>query len=252
MGTKRPTFSLQGRPLLEIGGNTFEPASIALHAPPAPRPVHLRVGGSDMSVFHQVFGRLDYAMELPRTPKHIVDLGANIGLAAAYFAGRFPTAEIVCVEPDEGNFRMLQTNIEGYGRISALHAAVWPEPGVLQIVDSTDEGAPLKSWSIQVRPVQAGGEGPGAGRHIPALTIPDIMERAGFPRIDLLKVDVEGSELELFSRQADAWIERVDMLVIETHDKIKPGCEAAVESAVAGRGFRRSRSGENIVFVRDC
>jgi FkbM family methyltransferase len=249
---RRRPFHLapKGPHLFAIGGRTFAAEEISLRAPPAPHPVRLRLSGSDAPTFGQVFTNLEYAIDLPREPAYIMDLGANIGLATVYFAGRFPSARIACVEPDAENFRMLKANVAPYDGVRPFHAAVWPDRGALEIVDTKEGGAPLKSWAIRVRPIQDKDPGRAAGGQIPAMTIPDIMEQAGFPRIDLLKVDIEGAELELFSRNTESWIDFVDALVIETHDRLKPGCTEAVESVMGPRGFVRLQSGENLVFLR--
>ena len=248
---RRPPLNLplSGMQRFAVGGVPFEPESISLKAAPAPRPVRLRAGSSDIPTFLQVFARQEYAIELPIPPAYILDLGANIGLAAAYLSGRFPDARIVSVEPDDDNYRMLLANTEGYDQVTAVHAAVWSDPGVVEIVDTTDGGAPMKSWGFRTVPVGQAPRAPGRGvRQIRAMTIPEIVREAGFPRIDLLKVDIEGAELELFSQGDLSWIGLVQQAVVETHDRFRPGSTAAVRAALAG--FEETRAGENLVFVR--
>jgi hypothetical protein len=43
-----------------------------------------------------------------------------------------------------------------------------------------------------------------------------ILEKAGFDRIDLLKVDIEGAEVRLFSGELE-WLHRVGAIAIEFH-----------------------------------
>jgi hypothetical protein len=45
------------------------------------------------------------------------------------------------------------------------------------------------------------------------------------------------------------WIDRVGMLMVELHDRFRAGCEASLKRAVAGRGFKESRSGEYVVMT---
>ena len=56
--------------------------------------------------------------------------------------------------------------------------------------------------------------------------------------------------LELFSRNTSKWLPSVRYLVVETHDRFRPGSTAAVQGALAGQGFEQRRSGENLVFIR--
>ena len=73
------------------------------------------------------------------------------------------------------------------------------------------------------------------------------MQRLTIPFIDLLKVDIEGAEKEVFG--TCDWIGSVRCLVIELHDRFKPGCREAVSSAT--RGFSKFESGETTLFLRE-
>jgi hypothetical protein len=81
---------------------------------------------------------------------------------------------------------------------------------------------------------------------IPAITITDALSYINEERIDLLKLDIEGSELELFTRHSEQWLNRVRMIAIELHDRFRPGCSEAFYSALHGRKFIQEISGENI------
>lgn len=61
----------------------------------------LRKNTTDYDTFEQVFLQQQYAIRIPFVPQFIIDGGANIGLASAYFAHRFPAATIIAVEPDK-------------------------------------------------------------------------------------------------------------------------------------------------------
>ncbi|QKT03354.1 FkbM family methyltransferase [Ectothiorhodospiraceae bacterium 2226] len=54
----------------------------------------------------------------------ILDTGANIGTSALYFAQRYPRARLA-VEPEDGNFALLETNTRHLPNVTALKAAVW-------------------------------------------------------------------------------------------------------------------------------
>ena len=92
----------------------------------------------------------------------------------------------------------------------------------------------------------------GDGGVVRAVTVKELLEHAGASRVDLVKIDIEGSELELFSENTD-WVASVGMLVLELHDRFRPGCREALDRALARSGvhFRESHRGEDVVFVRD-
>lgn len=77
----------------------------------------------------------------------------------------------------------------------------------------------------------------------------DVLREYHLDTIDLLKVDIEGSEKELFAA-ADSWIGQVDAICLELHDRFKPGCSRAFYQAVGD--FRTEfRLGEDVLVLRD-
>src|SRR5215204_1499492 len=101
------------------------------------------------------------------------------------------------------------------------------------------------TWSFRVQERRDG-----IHESIPAFSMPTLMTMYKFQRIDLLKMDIEGAEADVLA-SADEWIDRVDTLVVELHDRHHPGCSAALERAIAGRGFTRRTSGENVILTRE-
>lgn len=151
----------------------------------------------------------------------IVDCGANIGLTVRYLKAVYPQARIIAIEPDDDNFAMLQRNTEGMPGIDCIKAGVWPTSGFLNL---RQEGLGPSGF----RTIAGDGDST-----LKAMSIPDIMEKAGIDRISLLKIDIEGSEFELFSATDVSWIERVDAISIELHDSWRPGCGDAFFKAIA-------------------
>jgi hypothetical protein len=58
---------------------------------------------------------------------------------------------------------------------------------------------------------------------------------------ELQKIDIEESELQLFSRNTESWLPRIRNLCIELHG---PECEAIVFRALADYSYDLSRTGE--------
>jgi FkbM family methyltransferase len=176
-------------------------------------PVALRAGSSDFDVFDQIFVRDEFrCVSNIQAPKLIIDLGANVGYASAYFLSAFPTCSIVAVEPDPGNFLALKRNLAPYGnRVKAFQAAVWPRNDDLQI----DEASIVDGdeWAIKIKPATSD-----CVRKVTAMTVPQLIEESGFDRVSLMKIDIEGAEINLFSANTE-WLDKVDNIVIELHNK---------------------------------
>lgn len=187
-------------------------------------PLTIRPGTSDILVFNEIFVNYEYEWGLRGVPEVIVDVGGYIGLSAAFFATKYPDATIIAVEPDDENFSLLKINTAHFPNVHAVQAAVWRDNGMLSL---TDPG--LGAWGLQVTDVD---DVKLAGQKlIPAITIDEIIKKFDLDRIDLLKVDVEGSETEIFAT-ADSWISSVDAICIELHDRFKVGCSRSFFSAV--------------------
>src|SRR5574337_2146831 len=119
---------------------------ISYKIPGIKHPVHMRAKTSDEYTFRQIFLNKEYEFSYDGAPKSIIDAGANIGLAAIYFANRYPDCRIICLEPESTNFTLLETNINRYPNITGLKAGLWSKKTYLKI---KDEG--LGNWGFTVQ-----------------------------------------------------------------------------------------------------
>lgn len=198
-----------------------------------------RAGTSDAVTFDEVFLEKEYNIPFENLdPTHILDLGANVGYTSAYFAARWPRARILAIEPSRQNFSILQRNARPWGGIVALQAAAWSQPTTLQIANPDDDANAYRMHE---------GGGALSCDSVQAHTIPELMKILGCQRLGLLKMDVEGAEAEIFRQGAD-WLDRVDVMVIELHDRLVPGCAMALNTALAGRHYRQEILGSNLAL----
>jgi FkbM family methyltransferase len=210
--------------------------------------VLLRLGSSDISVFNGIFRWNEYGWDLEKKPQTVVDGGAYIGLSAIYFTMRYPGVRIIAVEASERNYELLVRNTADFPNIEPVHAALWPQAGSLVL---TDPGTGL--WGLQVKEAAGtGDDAPGTvdepADSVRAITIGDIIRDYGLDRIDLLKVDIEGAEKELFS-EPGPWLSQVDAICIELHDWFKVGCTRTFFAAVSDFDVEAWR-GENVLVAR--
>ncbi|HEX4486934.1 MAG TPA: FkbM family methyltransferase [Terriglobales bacterium] len=212
------------------------PEEVRVHPPGLKHPIFLRVRTSDVLVYNFVLLSKEYHVELPKkVPLTIVDAGANIGLTAIYFATQYPHARIIAIEPENSNYLTMLRNIAPYPNIVPIQAALWRVDGTVSLglpnSDSRDK------WAFSVTSSE------GRSR---AVTIPTLLSEFGIEKVDLLKIDIEGAEKEVF--EECGWIDRIETIAIETHDRIKPGCTATVEKVT--HGFDRWERGELTFYAR--
>jgi FkbM family methyltransferase len=147
-------------------------------------------GAREMYCRRVYFARPGFA---PRPGDRVVDLGANLGLFTVLAAKA--GAGVIAVEAQRGFGPLIaehcRLNAVG-SSVQVLHAIVGGTTGV----------------------IRADGGGHGAGS-VPTVTVGEVIDRAGFDRVDLMKIDVEGAEFDLIDE--DGWLERVDRLVLEVH-----------------------------------
>ena len=206
-------------------------------------PFYLRFGTTDVLAYDQVFLEQEYDFETRSPPRTIVDAGANIGLAAIYFANRYPDAKIISIEPEEGNFKALQRNVAPYPNIVPLHAALWDKNEEISLVDPG-----LGEWGFMT---EGGGNGQSRSKVrslVQAMTVDRIMRDYGIEKIDILKIDIEGAEKEVF-RDTSPWISKVDAIIIELHERMKAGCNRSFYTGSTGFDAEW-RQGENVYLTR--
>lgn len=248
-------FGPRGLQWIALARLARRPMQIAVASADHIQPVHLRMRTTDVSVYEEIVANGEYRFEIAREPTVIVDAGANIGLTSIFFANRYPGAKVIAIEPEASNFRMLIKNCERYSTIVPIEAALWSSDTRVDLQDPgtgswgfrtedrqqvQDTGAPAQDTGAVARP------GDDAG--VRALTIPTLMREVGIDHIDILKVDIEGAEKEIFDH-CDAWIDRIGVLAVELHDRWKPGCSEAVEAAARNFPITWTR-GETTFFLR--
>jgi FkbM family methyltransferase len=190
--------------------------------------IRLRPRTGDVFIFHEIFTfkayELPRAMLVERRIRTVVDLGANIGLASLYFHDALAPEVLVAVEPVASNFSMLKGTLSPLpGAIACEQAAVGRTAGVATIVD-----AAAPTWGAQF---SAGGSG---GNAVRQTTVPEIMRAHGLDRIGLLKMDIEGAEEDVFAGDF-AWLDKVDVLLVELHTDL---AVTRFRAAASLHGFR--------------
>jgi FkbM family methyltransferase len=117
----------------------------------------------------------------------ILDVGANDGVSAIKFLDAFPTATIHSFEPVTKTFDILRRNVARHKEIYCHQLALGAKPGVAQIYLTEHS-----TMSSLVRPDTPLGE-----ESVRITTVDDFAVEHHIERIDLLKVDAEGFDLEV-------------------------------------------------------
>lgn len=198
-------------------------------------PLTLRRGSSDFSVFRQVILDDQYGLSEITNPKYIVDAGANIGLTSVVFLERFPECRVLAIEPDSRNHLIARKNLDIYGDRCILYpVALWAEEGVVEVQRGVYRDG--LDWSCHTvatceRTATA----------VDARTMNTLLAEVGFPRIDFLKVDIEGAELQVFGEGDTRFLEITETCATECHDD---RCSATFAQCAQRYGFSIRHEGE--------
>lgn len=206
------------------------------------RRLYIRINSSDASLAKTLFsrqgGEYDFVKKIPGVEnfKTIVDAGANVGYFSLIARTAAPEARLIAIEPDAGNYENYLRNISLGKMDRAIHAGLWNKSCNLGI-----RARETKDVGFVVFEDDEG--------DIPAVSLKDVMAQCGIEKIDLLKIDIEGSEYEVFDETADEWVEKVGVLIIELHNRIKPGCSDRVNSMMEKHGYIHRNVGENEMYI---
>lgn len=177
--------------------------------------IHYRAGTSDPRLIYNILlkrGRKgEYWMPAAVDPKVIFDIGANIGITTLYLAKRFPHARIYAFEPAASNFALLQKNTATLQNIVCLNLALGTSDGEMELYSSDD-------------PTNEGGyslysQGADTARtvRVQMKSPKSFMAENGITRIDMIKIDTEGSEHGILTAFDPAVLRTVKWITGELH-----------------------------------
>jgi FkbM family methyltransferase len=217
--TRREGFAM--RATLQRLTHDLSGAQEVLRLSKLAHPITVRAGTDDIQTILNNVIREEYAHALPAgwKPRVMIDAGAFIGDTSAYFLSRYPTLTVIALEPERANLELARVNLAAYGdRVELVPAALAGAEGTVRFSGASVSGS-----------VQA------SGIAVPATTVARVMAERGLARVDLLKMDIEGAELEVVSGDLSGWLPRVDMVIAELHGA---AITATVTGIMGDHGFK--------------
>jgi FkbM family methyltransferase len=200
----------------------------------------MRMSSEDFAAFREIFLNGYYDQDLGQ-PDTILDLGGYCGYTAIAFSARFPWARVAAVEPHPGNFAALAANVKLNDLpVTVIQAAATVADGSLNLFlgGGMTHGLIPTNYST------------GESIIVDGLSVPTILDRLGWERIDLLKIDIEGAEEMLF-RAHQPWLASVQTIIGEYHGSYRI---PEIRSDLAPLGFNVKDLPHRNIFlaVRDA
>jgi len=209
-------------------------------------PAYLRSIRADMQSFINTF--IDpYLEEKPylNNAEFVIDAGANIGYTAILFANWWPGCKIISIEPDKKNFELTVKNTALYPNITVLNCGLWNKEANLKIEAGQEDGFVVREISND--------ESVTISENLTSgISIEQLINRFKIPQIDFLKMNIEGSEKEVFSENYKTWLPKTNAMLIELHDGKNNGCSKAVFSATNQYDFAVAETAPyGILFTKE-
>ncbi len=184
------------------------------------RTIWYRPGSSDTELIYKILLRRGLKGEYAIEPgilaalgevRTVLDIGANIGVAAVYLASVFPEARVYAFEPSPDNVPLLRRNTEPFGRIQALPVALGERDGTLEFF-SSESASNFGGFSRF-----AAGSDAARKTTVPMRHAGRQLAELGIGGADVIKIDVEGSEGEILGALGDEFLSRTKYIAGELH-----------------------------------
>ena len=144
----------------------------------------------------------------------IIDAGANVGIFAIQMARQNRRCRVVALEPFSENFKYLQANVARAcpENVTCCEVALGAgfSKGQMQAAGSRSLDHVLRVDSA-------------AADSIPVIPLSGLFDLARAQEIDFLKVDIEGSEGDVFAAASPDLLGRFKRIAMEYHDQVVPG-----------------------------
>ncbi len=169
----------------------------------------------------------------------IIDCGANIGVSVLEWKTRWPTAQIVCFEPDPFAFAILQKTIDfnDLPGVTCVNAAVLDFDGTVPFFGELSATGDARGNSAEA--AWADREGSSRTDVCCVRLLPYLADRT----VSFLKLDIEGSEQRVLVDIVDH-LDRVEAIYIEVHEtdnSLDRNSVAAIEEILRSAGFQIER-----------
>jgi FkbM family methyltransferase len=190
-------------------------------------------------LFYDVFIKKSYTRPVfyrPKPEDTVLDLGANIGLFAIYLSSRAPGIRVHCFEPSSDTRKRLVQNIKH----NALGSTVTVHPYAV-FNDRCRKmlfHGPYTGWNSLM--TKAGALAHASAEEVECIPLPAVFDCCRVVFFDCVKVDVEGSELEILESTDSSTLARIGRIVIECHNDLQPTAMKVIRGILRTNGFEVS------------
>lgn len=188
-----------------------------------------KLPSSDLKVFKQVFIDKEYEI-LKSLVKYnyetnkslrVIDAGANIGLTSVYLSEYFENLEVVAIEADSDNYHLLKKNIDQNdlgSKIDPILKALYLNDNVKLFVNNNFRDGNDWSLTTSLKPDDN-------SNSVESITVQTILKTKNWELLDILKIDIEGGEKDLFINNPNInFLNKTKVVILEVHEEVVKKC----------------------------
>jgi FkbM family methyltransferase len=159
-----------------------------------------------LHTYKEIFENEIYRFSSDSNTPVIIDCGANIGLSAIYFKLLYPNSMVIAFEPDNNNFELLKKNIElnNFKNVELYKKAVWTKDGTISFEANESEASRINEEKADDAVL------------VECIKLASFLSH--YPKIDFLKMDIEGAEDKVIDDCSDV-LSNIQNMFIEYHGK---------------------------------
>lgn len=205
----------------------------------------------DLYMFYQTFVQKEYSFDLKYlnwyNPKYIIDWWANIGDSVFYFNNFFKNSTIDAIELEQNIFVQLKKNTNWLNDIRIHKNAIWNKDDLnLNIYDFWQWDCAYTISDIDDKKSET------IIDSVKTITINELWKNSGFRYIDIVKLDIEWAEKEVFENEnCQDRISNTNIIIVELHDWMKKWCWQSFYNATSKHDFFQIINWENIILIRN-
>lgn len=217
--------------------------------------IWFRKGGaySSICIYTEIFKENDHLL-VPefsgKKAKLIIDLGANEGFYTLKVKQNNPKCKIIAVEPNPYAFKILKKNVKSNNlkdiilvnkavtaRDEKISFEIVPE---VSAIGAKDIRLQKRPWLNEERIEKITVEG---------ISLPNLCKKNGIDKVDILKIDVEGAEMEIL-KSSKSLLKNIKRIVVEWHtEKLRD----EIKDFLKEKGFKlileEKRQCGNLYFI---
>jgi FkbM family methyltransferase len=141
-----------------------------------------------------------------------IDIGANVGLFTEWILDRFGSdTKVLGVEPNKFAAQAFRELHRDKSKVKVEELAIWKQSGEELEMMVSPENTLISS-------IEGSGNGYSSSQRVQTKTLSDLMQDNQLIEVDLLKIDVEGSEYAIFESLTPDFLKRFKYMIVEFHN----------------------------------